>query len=143
VIPFLDYLKGLGVNCLELMPVNPIKRGFDWGYGPSGYFTAEETFGGDDGLRRLVDAAHAKGIAVILDVVLGHASDGDFPYAVVYNAARLPNPMMQEPNRDPFGRGFEYAHEFTQQFILEVTRHWISEFHVDGFRYDNVPGFYD
>jgi 1,4-alpha-glucan branching enzyme len=143
VIGYLDHLQGLGVNCLELMPVNPVKRGFDWGYGPTGYFTVEEAFGGSDGLRMLVDAAHGKGIAVILDVVLGH-SGYDFPYARVYDDAGVkPNPMMQVPNRDSFGRGFEYASSFTQQFFLEVTKHWLTEYHVDGFRYDNVPGYYD
>jgi 1,4-alpha-glucan branching enzyme len=143
VAQFLDYLRGLGVNCLELMPVNPVKRGYDWGYGPTGYFTAEEAFGGNAGLKRLVDAAHAHGVAVILDVVFGH-SGYDFPYARVYDDARVkPNPMMQDPNRDPFGRGLEFANPFTQQFVLEVTRHWLTEYHVDGFRYDNVPGFYD
>jgi 1,4-alpha-glucan branching enzyme len=140
---FLDYFQGLGVNCLELMPVNPVKRGYDWGYGPMGYFTVEEAFGGADGLKQLVDAAHRKNIAVILDVVFGH-SGYDFPYARVYDDAGVkPNPMMQDPNRDPFGRGFEFARPFTQQYFLEVTRHWLTEYHVDGFRYDNVPGFYD
>jgi 1,4-alpha-glucan branching enzyme len=143
IIPFLDYLKGLGVNCLELMPVNPVKRGFDWGYGPMGYFTVEEAFGGGDGLKQLVDAAHAEGMAVILDVVFGH-SGYDFPYALVYDASGVkPNPMMQDPNRDQFGRGNEFANAFTQQFFLEVTKHWLTEYHADGFRYDNVPGFYD
>ena len=142
-IEALDYLQGLGVNCLELMPVTPVKRGFDWGYGPIGYFTTEETFGGNDGLKWLVNAAHGKGIAVILDVVFGHSAHDDFPYARVYNDTGLPNPMMQEPNRDQFGRGFEFSKPFTQQFFLEVTKHWLTEYHVDGFRYDNVPGFYD
>ncbi len=142
-VELLDYLQGLGVNCLSLMPVNPVKRGFDWGYGPIGYFTIEEAFGGNDGLKGLVDAAHGRGIAVILDVVIGHSAHDDFPYARVYDDTGLPNPMMQEPNRDPFGRGTEFSKPFTQQFFLEVTKHWLEEFHVDGFRYDNVPGFYD
>jgi 1,4-alpha-glucan branching enzyme len=142
-IELLDYLQGLGVNCLELMPVTPVKRGFDWGYGPIGYFTTEETFGGNDGLKRLVNAAHNKGIAVILDVVFGHSAHDDFPYARVYDDTGLPNPMMQEPNRDQFGRGFEFSKPFTQQFFFEVTKHWLTEYHVDGFRYDNVPGYYD
>ncbi len=139
----LDYLQGLGVNCLELMPVNPVKRGYDWGYGPLGYFTVEEAFGGNLELKELVNAAHNKGMAVILDVVFGH-SGYDFPYAQVYDDTGVkPNPMMQDPNRDQFGRGLEFANAFTQQFILEVTRHWLTAYHVDGFRYDNVPGYYD
>jgi len=139
----LDYLQGLGVNCLELMPVNPIKRGFDWGYGPTGYFACEEAFGSPETLKNLIDQCHLRKMAVILDVVFGHSAADDFPYARVYDDTGLPNPMMQTPNRDPFGRGVEWTFEFTQQYFLEVTKHWLNEFHVDGFRYDNVPGFYD
>lgn len=138
----LDYLQGLGVNCLEIMPVNPIKRGFDWGYGPIGYFATEEAFGGNDAFKSLIDQCHARKIAVILDVVFGHAAADDFPYARVYDDAGVANPMMQTPNRDPFGRGFEWTFDFTQQYFTAVTQHWLDEFHVDGFRYDNVPGFY-
>jgi 1,4-alpha-glucan branching enzyme len=143
VVDRLDYLQGLGINCLELMPVNPIRRGFDWGYGPIGYFACEEAFGGADGLKQLVDQCHARDMAVILDVVFGHADRDAFPYARVYDDTGLPNPMMQTPNRDSFGRGVEWTFDFSQQYFAEVTKHWLTEYHVDGFRYDNVPGYYD
>lgn len=143
VVNRLDYLQGLGVNCLELMPITPVKHEFDWGYGPIGYFAPEDYLGGANGLRRLVDAAHARGVAVVLDVVYGHSDGAAFAYARVYDDTGLPNPMMQTPNRDGFGRGFEHTLAFTRQFCLAANRHWLEEFHVDGFRYDNVPGFYD
>src|SRR5205085_12565330 len=76
----LDYLQGLGVNCLELMPVNPIKRGFDWGYGPIGYFAPEDSFGGPGALKNLVNECHARGVALILHVLLGHSAAADVPY---------------------------------------------------------------
>jgi maltooligosyltrehalose trehalohydrolase len=79
VVARLDYLDGLGVNCLELMPITPVKTEFDWGYGPIGYFAPEDYLGGPLGLKRLVNAAHARGIAVILDVVYGHADAREFP----------------------------------------------------------------
>ena len=79
----LDYLQGLGVNCLELMPVMSHKLDFDWGYGPLHYFSPSAHFGGSDGLKRLVDACHARGMAVILDVVYQHV-DPSFPYNLVY-----------------------------------------------------------
>jgi maltooligosyltrehalose trehalohydrolase len=139
----LDYLEGLGVNCLELMPVTPVKHEFDWGYGPIGYFAPEDYLGGPEGLRRLVDAAHARNMAVVLDVVYGHADGAAFAYARVYDDTGLPNPMMQTPNRDQFGRGFDHSRELTRQYCLEANKHWLGEYHVDGFRYDNVPGFYD
>jgi 1,4-alpha-glucan branching enzyme len=143
ILARLDYLQGLGVNCLELMPVNPIKRGFDWGYGPIGYFASEEAFGGNESLKELIDQSHARGIAVILDVVFGHSAAHEFPYARVYDDTGIPNPMMQTPNRDPFGRGIEWSFPFTQQYFQAVVQHWLDEYHVDGFRYDNVPGYYD
>jgi 1,4-alpha-glucan branching enzyme len=143
VIARLDYLEGLGVNCLELMPITPVKHEFDWGYGPIGYFAPEDYLGGPLGLKRLVDAAHARQIAVVLDVVYGHADGASFAYARVYDDTSLPNPMMQTPNTDSFGRGFDHTKELAQQYCLEANKHWLDEFHVDGFRYDNVPGFYD
>ena len=65
----LDYLASLGVNCLELMPVTSNKLDFDWGYGSVYHYSPSAHFGGSDGLERLVNAAHARGMAVILDVV--------------------------------------------------------------------------
>jgi 1,4-alpha-glucan branching enzyme len=143
VVARLDYLAGLGVNCIELMPIMPVKHEFDWGYGPIGYFAPEDYLGGPAGLKRLVNAAHARNIAVVLDVVYGHADGAAFAYSRVYDDTGLPNPMMQEPNHDQFGRGFDHDKPLAQQYCLEANKHWLDEFHVDGFRYDNVPGFYD
>jgi maltooligosyltrehalose trehalohydrolase len=148
VVDRLDYLAGLGVNCLSLMPVTPVKHEFDWGYGPLGYFAPEDYLGGPIGLKTLVNSAHERGIAVVLDVVYGHA-EASFAYSRVYDDIRQltdqrpPNPMMQDPNRDVFGRGFDHDKEFARDYCLEANKHWLNEYHVDGFRYDNVPGFYD
>jgi 1,4-alpha-glucan branching enzyme len=79
VVERLDYLGSLGVNCLELMPVTSVKLDFDWGYGPLHYFAPNARFGGADGLKRLVDACHAAGMAVVLDVVYQHV-DPMFAY---------------------------------------------------------------
>jgi 1,4-alpha-glucan branching enzyme len=143
IIGRLDYLEGLGINCIELMPITPVKHEFDWGYGPIGYYAPEDYLGGVDGLKRLVDAAHARNMAVIVDVVYGHADGASFAYARVYDDTGLPNPMMQTPNRDSFGRGFDHGRPLTRNYCLEANKHWIDEYHVDGFRYDNVPGYYD
>ena len=84
VIERLDYFQGLGVNCLELMPVTSVKLDFDWGYGPLHYFAPNARFGGPAGLMRLVDACHAANMAVILDVVYQHV-DPAFAYKQVYD----------------------------------------------------------
>jgi 1,4-alpha-glucan branching enzyme len=143
VVDRLDYLAGLGVNCLELTPISPVKHEFDWGYGPIGYFAPEDYLGGPAGLKRLVNAAHARGIAVILDVVYGHADSNAFAYGRVYDDTGVDNPMMQTPNHDGFGRGFDHTKELARDYCLTANKRWLDEYHVDGFRYDNVPGYYD
>ena len=70
----LDYLADLGVTCLSLMPLSNIAGEVDWGYLPVGYFGVDERFGGQTQLKQLVAEAHARGIAVIVDSVYGHAS---------------------------------------------------------------------
>jgi maltooligosyltrehalose trehalohydrolase len=147
VIDRLTYLKSLGVNCLELMPVASPKLDFDWGYGPLHYFPPSERIGGRGGLRRLVDACHQRGMAVILDVVYQHV-DPSFPYALVYdnvNAAqgtpKVLSPMINGSGQ--FGPQCDFGRVFTQEYFATVNRHWLDEYHVDGFRYDEVTDLYD
>ena len=141
VISRLDYLKGLGVNVLELMPVTAFPQVFDWGYGPLHFLAPEDRWGGPDGLKRLVRACHARGMAVILDVVYQHCSP-DFAYARVYQDSGEVGPMGDFPNGD-FGPQFTYANSpFTQEYVRAANQHWMTEHHVDGFRYDNVKGFF-
>jgi maltooligosyltrehalose trehalohydrolase len=141
VIPQLDYLAGLGVNVLELMPVTNFPQVFDWGYGPLHFFAPEDQWGGPDALKRLVKACHARGIAVILDVIYQHCS-ADFAYVQVYRDTGERGPMGDFPNGD-FGPQFTYKGQpFTQDFVRAANRHWLEEYHVDGFRYDNVKGFF-
>jgi maltooligosyltrehalose trehalohydrolase len=144
----LIYLKSLGVNCLELMPVSSMKLDFDWGYGPLYYFAPSMRFGGGEALKRLIDAAHAQGMAVIVDVVYEHM-DTLFPYYCVYNdlasAAGAPqpvNPMMDGWNIYNFGPKPDFTLAFTQNYFLTANQQWIDEYHVDGFRYDEVTELY-
>ena len=142
----LDYLQSLGINCLELMPVTSVKLDFDWGYGPLHYFAPNARFGGADGLRRLVSACHAAKIAVILDVVYQHV-DPAFPYKLVYDAIancpgapRILNPMIGSDG--PFGPQADFSQTFTQDYFATANRMWLDEYHVDGFRYDDVADYY-
>ncbi len=130
VVERLTYLKGLGVTCLELMPITSLKLDFDWGYGPLHYFAPNERWGGVQGLKRLVNACHQAGVAVFLDVVYQHV-DPSFPYHLVYATTGIESPMID------FGK--EFAHEYVQAANL----HWLEEYHVDGFRYDEVTDLYD
>lgn len=146
VIDRLTYLQSLGVNCLELMPVASAKLDFDWGYGPLHYFSPSAHIGGPDGLRRLVDACHAANMAVILDVVYQHV-DPAFAYKLVYNdvnatpgAPRVSSPMIGASGL--FGPQADFNQVFTQEYFAASNRHWLDEYHVDGFRYDEVTDLY-
>ena len=140
VVDRIDYLKSLGVTCLELMPVSSLKLDFDWGYGPLHYFAPNQRWGGEWGVKKLVNACHAKGVAVILDVVYQHV-DPSFPYALVYQNAGLASPMIS--GNGPFGPEIDYNQEFARDYLATANRHWLSAYHVDGFRYDEVTDLYD
>lgn len=140
----LDYLKGLGVNAIEFMPITAVKESVEWGYTPLGYFTPDYLFGGVEAFKRLVDNCHARDIAVILDAVYAHAHP-EFAYNLVYLSTGERNPMMGIFQGEFFSDrpGTDYSLPFTRGFFLAVNQHWLQEYHVDGFRYDYVPGFYD
>jgi maltooligosyltrehalose trehalohydrolase len=142
----LVYLQSLGVNCIELMPVTSPKLDFDWGYGPLHYFAPSSRFGGGQGLLSLIDACHQAGMAVILDMVYQHV-DPSFPYSLVYSdinntpgAPKVPSPMIGGSGL--FGPEIDYSQTFAQDYVATANRHWLDEYHVDGFRYDEVTDLY-
>lgn len=145
IVDRLPYLKGLGVNCLEIMPVTSTKLDFDWGYGPIQYFAPNADYGGPQGLKQLVDACHANGVAVIIDLVYQHV-DPSFPYAEVYldiaNAGiqGTASPMIGAAGN--FGPVVDFSQTFAQQFFQIANQQWLDEYHVDGFRYDEVTDLY-
>jgi 1,4-alpha-glucan branching enzyme len=144
VVERLPYLRCLGVTCLELLPVTSLQLDFDWGYGPLHYFAPNELWGGAPGLKRLVDACHAVGVAVILDVVYQHVAE-TFPYFQVYQDIR-PYRLVESPminGRGDFGPRIDYARPFALEYVRTVNRHWLEEFHVDGFRYDEAGDLAD
>jgi 1,4-alpha-glucan branching enzyme len=144
VVTQLDYIKGLGITVLELMPVSNVKEDVEWGYTPLDYFAPDERLGGPSGLKRLVDAAHQHGIAVVLDSVYAHTHP-EFAYNVVYEASGEPNPMLGRFAGEFFSdwAGTDYRKQFTRDYFLCLNQYLLNEFHVDGFRYDYVPGMYD
>lgn len=148
VIERLDYLQSLGINCLELMPVTSDKLEFDWGYGPVYHLSPSPRFGGPDGLKRLVDAAHGRGIAVILDVVYEHV-DPSFAYYGVYNdigsttgPPHPASPFVNGWNVWGFGPASDFTQTFVKDYFVAANQFWLDEYHVDGFRYDEVTDLY-
>ena len=147
VIDSLNYLKNLGINAIELMPINEFEGNSSWGYNPVFYFAVDRYYGPENDLKRLVNEAHKRGIAVILDAVLNH-SFGQSPMVRLYNNGNYGAPTNENiwfntSARHPFNVGYDFNHEstFTQRFIDRVNRFWIEEFHIDGYRYDLSKGF--
>lgn len=147
VIDSLDYLERLGVNAIELLPVNEFEGNSSWGYNPAFYFAPDRYYGPEEDLKRLVNEAHERGIAVILDAVYNH-SFGQSPMVRLYNDDNYGPPTSQNIwfNREakhPFNVGYDFNHEsrFTKEFIDKVNRYWIEEYHIDGYRYDLSKGF--
>jgi maltooligosyltrehalose trehalohydrolase len=140
----LPYLQDLGINCIEVMPVSDVsdaaRYGY-WGYTPIGYFGVDERFGNRADFQRLVDIAHQQNIAVILDSVYGHTGD-DFPYQYLYKALGYQqNPFMS--GTGDYGGTTNFDNPITADFFNAVNQHWLDCYHVDGFRYDDVPEFWN
>lgn len=145
----LDYLERLGVNAIELMPVNEFEGNLSWGYNPSFFFALDKYYGPKDMLKRLVDEAHKRGIAVILDLVWNH-SFGLSPLLRMYFDSNNNRPSDENPwyhdqiftnSGLQFGYKFNHGSPAFQQFMARANRYWLEEFKVDGFRFDLTKGF--
>lgn len=145
-VQMLRYLSDLGVNAVEVMPLSNVAGLVDWGYLPIGYFGVSERFGKRTGFQEFVDVAHQNGIAVVVDMVFGHAGV-DFPYYDLYTRLGYrENPFMGPFAKDYFseqGKSTDFNRQLTRDYFHTVIHHWLDEFHVDGFRYDCVPNWWD
>jgi len=143
----LDYLENLGVNAIELMPINEFEGNDSWGYNPSFYFATDKNYGTENDYKTFIDACHERGIAVIIDMVLNH-SYGQSPLVQMYMDASF-NPSAQNPwynqtsPNTSYSWGSDFNHEstYTKQFVKDVCNHWITEYKIDGFRFDFTKGF--
>lgn len=147
VLDRLDYLKDLGVNAIELMPIGEFEGNLSWGYNPSFFFAPDKYYGTKNDLKRLIDEAHGKGMVVILDMVLNHAF-GQNPMVRLYNdgdygAPTEDNPWFNRVAKHPFNVGYDFNHEspYTKAFVDSVNAYWLTEYKVDGFRFDLSKGF--
>jgi hypothetical protein len=148
LIDTLDYLENLGINAIELMPVNEFEGNDSWGYNPMFYFAADKYYGPENDLKLFIDECHMRGIAVIVDVVFNH-SFGQNPQLRMYseNGPAGPpspeNPWFNEVATHPFNVGYDYNHDSpdVQAFMKRNMHFWIQEFKVDGYRFDLSKGF--
>ncbi len=142
----LDYLDRLGVNAIELMPVSEFDGDESWGYNPAFHLALDKYYGTPDELKAFVDAAHARGIAVILDVVYNHAT-GQSPLIRLDNQGDFGDPTATNPwanvsARHPFNVFNDLNHEspLTQLWLDQANRFWMDEYHIDGYRFDLSKG---
>lgn len=139
----LDALAELGVNVVELMPVNA-HGGHGWGYGPQQWFAPHPAYGGPDDLRRFVDEAHARGIAVVLDVVMNHMDGWEKAPLRCFDAPCAPGSngvyfFDTEPYRaTPWGPRPNFARKEVADFFVDNVFAWTKEYRIDGFRHDSV-----
>ena len=136
----LPELRALGVTALELMPVAEFPGERGWGYDGVDLFAPHHAYGGPEGLRRLVDAAHAAGLGVILDVVYNHLGpDGNYlrAFSADYFTDRHQTPWGDALNFDGPG-----SHR-VREFVLTNAWRWMREYHLDGLRLDAVHAIHD
>jgi maltooligosyltrehalose trehalohydrolase len=139
VIGHLDHLVELGVTHLELMPVAEFAGTRGWGYDGVDLYAPHSAYGGPDGLKRLVDAAHGRGLAVLLDVVYNHLGpEGNYLGRFgPYFTDRYGTPWGAAVNFDDRG-----SHE-VRRFVVDNAVMWLRDYHIDGLRLDAVHAIYD
>jgi maltooligosyltrehalose trehalohydrolase len=139
IIPELDRLVDLGITAIELMPVAQFPGTRNWGYDGVLPFAVQNSYGGPEGLKRLVDACHARGLAVVLDVVYNHLGpEGNYLSEF--------GPYFTERYKTPWGLALNYDGPHSDPvrgYFIENALHWIAEYHFDGLRLDAVHAIAD
>jgi maltooligosyltrehalose trehalohydrolase len=140
IIPHLSYLKEtVGITAIELMPVAEFPGRRNWGYDGVHPFAPQSSYGGPGGMKHLVDACHATGLAVVLDVVYNHLGPegnylGEF------------GPYFTDRYRTPWGSAINYDgpdSDPVRQYVLDNALYWVTEYHVDALRLDAIHGIFD
>ena len=146
-----DYLKNLNINAIELMPIMEFEGNISWGYNTAYHMAPDKAYGTPESMKAFIDLCHQNGIAVILDVALNH----------VYGRSPLARMWVNDPDGDGFGSttaenpycnvnamhsysvGTDLNHQsaLTQYYTQRTIEHWITEYKIDGFRWDLTKGF--
>jgi maltooligosyltrehalose trehalohydrolase len=138
-IGHLEYLADLGITHIELMPVAEFAGDRGWGYDGVALFATHEPYGGPDGLKRFVDACHARGLSVILDVVYNH-------FGPIGNYANKFGPYLTNKHKTPWGDAVnldEGGSDEVRRFFCDNALMWLRDYHCDGLRFDAVHAFMD
>jgi len=135
----LDHLVDLGVDLVELLPVNAFNGEHNWGYDGVCWYAPHEAYGGPDGLKRFVDAAHARGLGVVLDVVYNHFGPSG-AYAPMFA------PYLSQAGANPWGASVNLdgpQSDEVRRYIADSVLMWLRDYHVDGLRLDAVHALVD
>lgn len=138
-IGHLEHLVELGVTHVELLPVVEFSGARGWGYDGVDLFAPHRGYGGPSGMRRLVDACHARGLAVLVDVVYNHLGPSG-------NYLDRFGPYFTDAHHTPWGRAVNFDQvgaDEVKAYFRDNARMWLEDFHVDGLRLDAVHAFYD
>lgn len=143
----ISYFKRLGINAIEIMPFNEFEGNNSWGYNPSFYMAPDKYYGTKNSLKQFIDVCHQNGIAVIMDIVLNHTY-GSSPLAQLYwdaanNRPAANNPWYNTVTPHAFdfgGQDFNHESQATKNFFNRVLQHWITEYRIDGYRFDFSKG---
>lgn len=139
ILPHLPSLRDLGITALELMPVAQFPGERNWGYDGVFPFAVQHSYGGPESLKKLVNACHQSGLAVILDVVYNHLGPEG-------NYFKKFGPYFTDRYRGPWGEALNFdgpQSDPVRHYFLENARYWIREFHFDALRIDAIHGIYD
>jgi 1,4-alpha-glucan branching enzyme len=134
----LDYIRDLGFNVVELLPIQEFQHDRSWGYNPSFYFSVESAYGSPDDMRRFVAAAHRQGLAVIFDVVYNHVANSDNP---LWRWPAYPNDdahgeYLYPPHKTDWGAGPAFQKPPVREFFIENALMLLEEYRGDGLRFD-------
>lgn len=139
----IPYLKSLGVNAVELMPIMEFNGNNSWGYNPNFYFAPDKAYGSPDDYRDFIDECHRQGIAVILDIVFNQ-TDGLHPWYQMYPVGENPFYNAEAPHAysvlNDWNQG---GNPLVEQQWADAIRYWMTAYNVDGFRFDMVKGLGD
>lgn len=143
----ISYLKTLGVNAVELMPIQEFDGNDGWGYGNHAYFAMDKAYGTRKDYKDFIDACHQNGIAVILDVVYNHAT-GAHPYAAMYwdgvaNKTASNNPWfnVDAPHMWSVYHDWNHSNPMVRDHVKRSLTYLMEEYKIDGFRFDLTKGF--
>jgi hypothetical protein len=151
LIDKIDYFKNLNINAIELMPIMEYEGNESWGYNTAFHMALDKYYGTSDKFKELVDLYHQNGIAVILDIALNHAFGRNpmnrmwmnDPDNDGWGSPSSENPYFNTTAKHSYSVGEDFNHQstYTQNYVKRVVNHWISEYKIDGFRWDLTKGF--